>query len=60
MFGTVIWVLGGVLLFLVIWKVGIGMLRSITTPLPAPPPAGELRRVNVRYRCCDLWRWRCG
>ena len=27
------------------------MLRSLTTPLPAPPPAGELRKVNLRYRC---------
>ncbi|MSX15398.1 MAG: hypothetical protein F2805_03670 [Actinobacteria bacterium] len=23
----------------------------MTTPLPAPPPEGELRKVNVRYRC---------
>ena len=35
----------------VIWKVGIGMLRSVTQPLPAPPPAGEMRRVSLRYRC---------
>ena len=26
------------------------MLRSVTTPLP-PPPAGELRKVDLRYRC---------
>ena len=46
-FSTVIWVLGGVLLGWVLWKTGIGMLRSFTTPMPAPPPSGELRKVNV-------------
>ena len=50
-FSTIIWFLGGVVLFLFIWKVGIGMLRSMTTSLPPPPPAGEMRRINVRYRC---------
>jgi len=49
--GTVLWVAGGVLLALMIWKAGLGMLRSMTTPMPAPPPAGEMRRINVRYRC---------
>jgi hypothetical protein len=48
---TVIWTLGGLLLGYVLWKTGIAMLRSFTTPMPAPPPAGELRKVNVRYRC---------
>ena len=28
------------------------MLRSLATPLPPPPPPGELRKVNLRYRCC--------
>ena len=46
-----IWVLGGVLLAVVLWKVGIGMLRSVTRPLSPPPPAGEMRKINVRYRC---------
>jgi hypothetical protein len=27
------------------------MLRSMTTSLPPPPPTGEMRRINVRYRC---------
>lgn len=53
---TVIWWAGGVLMGVVLWKTGIGLLRSMTTPLPPPPPPGELRRVNVRYRCniCGL------
>ena len=29
----------------------IGMLRSLTRPLPPPPPPGEMRKVNMRYRC---------
>jgi hypothetical protein len=48
---TVLWVAAGVLLALFIWRVGLGMLRSMTTPMPPPPPAGEMRRINVRYRC---------
>jgi hypothetical protein len=53
---TVIWVGFGVLIGVVLWKSGIGMLRSFTTPMPAPPPAGEMRKINVKYRCnvCGL------
>ena len=50
-FSTVVWVLGALVLALVVWKVGIGALRSMTTPLPAPPPPGEMRKVNLNYRC---------
>jgi hypothetical protein len=50
-FGTVVWVIVGVVFGYLIWKIGIGMTRSVTTPLPAPPPDGEMRRINVRYRC---------
>lgn len=55
-FSTVIWVGTGLLMGWVLWKVGSGMLRSMTQTLPPPPPAGEMRRVNVRYRCsvCGL------
>ena len=53
---TIIWVGAGILFGWVFWKVGIGMLRSFTTPMPAPPPAGEMRKINVRYGCgvCGL------
>lgn len=39
-----------------LWKTGIGMLRSMTTPMPPPAPSGEMRRINVKYRCsmCGL------
>ena len=50
-FGTVIWFLGAVVLFRIIWKAGFGMLRSMSTPPPPPPPSGEMRRIDVRYRC---------
>ncbi len=51
MFGTIIWVLMGVVIMALVWRIGLGMLRSMTSPLPEPPPAGEMRRLNVRYRC---------
>ncbi len=51
MVGTVVWVLAALLIGLVLWKLGLGMLRSFTSPLPPPPPAGELRKVSLRYRC---------
>lgn len=50
MFGTFVWVAIGLALVWFIWKVGLGMLRSMTSSLP-PPPSGEMRRINVRYRC---------
>jgi hypothetical protein len=40
-----------VLAFLVIMRVGIAILRAVATPVPEPPPPGELRKVNLRYRC---------
>lgn len=48
---TVLWVLAGLFLGAVVWTMGMAMLRSITRPLPPPAPAGEMRKVNVRYRC---------
>jgi hypothetical protein len=53
---TVIWVGIGLALGYFLWKTGLGLLRNMGTPLPAPPPAGEMRRINVRYRCsiCGL------
>jgi hypothetical protein len=48
---TVIWLIGAIIVTVVVAKIGLGMLRSVTTPLPPPPPAGELRKVDLRYRC---------
>jgi len=51
MFDTIVWVGIGLAMVWLIWKVGLGMLRSMTSSLPPPPPSGEMRRINVRYRC---------
>jgi hypothetical protein len=48
---TLIWLLGAIVVTVVVAKIGLGMLRSVTTPLPPPPPAGELRKVDLRYLC---------
>lgn len=36
---------------MIILRVGIAMLRGLATPLPEPPPPGELRKVRLLYRC---------
>lgn len=48
---TIIWVGAGVLMGWFLWKTGTMMLRSMTSLPPEPPPVGELRKVNRRYRC---------
>ena len=35
----------------VIFRIGFVMLRGLARPVPPPPPPGEMRRVNLRYRC---------
>lgn len=34
-----------------ILKAGIAVLASMAQPVPEPPPAGELRKVKIGYRC---------
>lgn len=49
--GTVVWIGLGLCLMVVVFRVGMAMLSALSAP-PAPPPEpGELRKVNVRYRC---------
>ena len=36
---------------LLIWRVGTRMLGGLARPHPEPPPAGELRKVKLMYRC---------
>ena len=43
-------VIGGLIAYVII-RIGFWMLRGLANPLPAPPPPGEMRRVNLRYRC---------
>jgi len=40
-----------ILIFLVVARVGLWLLRTIGNPPPPPPPPGKLRRVDLRYRC---------
>lgn len=40
-----------ILIAIVLVRIGLFILRSLATPIPEPPPSGELRRVNLRYRC---------
>ena len=40
-----------VIFFLVIMRVGLFVIRALAQPTPTPPPPGEMRRVNLRYRC---------
>lgn len=42
--------IGGAVIFVVL-RMGFWMLRGLAQPLPEPPPPGEMRRVNLRYRC---------
>ena len=36
---------------LVFFKIGFAMLGGLAQPIPEPPPAGELRKVKIMYRC---------
>ncbi len=34
-----------------ILRVGVLVLGGMARPIPEPPPAGELRKVKIAYRC---------
>jgi hypothetical protein len=36
---------------LLLFKIGFAMLGGLAQPVPEPPPAGELRKVKIMYRC---------
>jgi hypothetical protein len=44
-------ILLAVLIAAAILRLGFVVLRMLATPLPEPPPAGELRKVKLHYRC---------
>ncbi|MFP5578542.1 MAG: hypothetical protein ACLGIZ_09940 [Acidimicrobiia bacterium] len=46
-FSLIIAVLAGALIF----KIGFAILGGMAQPIPEPPPAGELRKVKIEYRC---------
>jgi hypothetical protein len=35
----------------VLCKIGFAMLGGLAQPIPEAPPAGELRKVKLMYRC---------
>ena len=34
-----------------ILRTGVLMLGGLARPIPEPPPAGEMRKVKIAYRC---------
>ena len=44
-------VVGAILLFIVILRVGWFFLQQFATPPPPPPDPGTLRKVRLTYRC---------
>ncbi|MGQ0616117.1 MAG: hypothetical protein ACT4PW_03865 [Acidimicrobiia bacterium] len=51
MFALVLKILVAGFVGFLIWRIGSGMLRGMAQGLPPPPPAGELRKVKILYRC---------
>ena len=51
MFGTVISIVVAIIAGYVILRLGFSIFRLLATPLPDPPPAGELRKVKLNFRC---------
>ena len=49
--GDAVRILVGVALVLVIWRRGRAVLGGLVRPIPEAPPAGELRKVKLVYRC---------
>ena len=48
--GLLLNILIAVLIAFVVLRLGLFVLRAIARP-PAPPHEGELRKVNLRFRC---------
>lgn len=48
---TVLKIVLAVVAFLLIMRAGLAVLRGLARPVPEPPPAGELRKVKISYRC---------
>jgi hypothetical protein len=48
---TVVSVAIAIAMAFVIFKVGYGLLGSFSSPMPEPPPPGEMRKVKLTYKC---------
>ncbi len=49
--GSVVWFALGLLLMVVLFRFGMAILTALSAPPMPPPEPGELRKVNVKYRC---------
>jgi hypothetical protein len=49
--GFILWTIVGVAVTWMVWKLGFGMLRSLGEPIAPTPEPGEMRKINLRYRC---------
>jgi hypothetical protein len=49
--GTALRIVVAVAAIYLIFRLGLGLLKSFAQPVPEPPPPGEMRRVKLRYRC---------
>lgn len=49
--GTVVWFALGLVLMVVLFRSGMAILTALSAPPMPPPEPGELRKVNVKYRC---------
>ena len=47
----VLQILVAIAVAIVLLRMGLAVLRTLATPLPEPPPVGELRKVKLQYRC---------
>ncbi len=49
--GSVVWFALGLALMVVLFRFGMAILTALSAPPMPEPEPGELRKVNVRYRC---------
>ena len=49
--GSVVWFVAGIVLMVVLWRIGMTMLHALSAPPTPPPEPGELRKMNMKYRC---------
>ncbi|MDP8937066.1 MAG: hypothetical protein M3O23_04965 [Actinomycetota bacterium] len=50
MMGLFLKIIIAIAVFVVLMRLGMMMLGGLATPHP-PPPEGQIRRINLRYRC---------
>lgn len=49
--GTVVWIFLGLVLMVFVWRTGMAMLHALSAPPVPTPEPGEMRKVDMRYRC---------